>query len=86
MMRQSHLSKCFLTALNISAVVSTFITFALAGGRSETAAAMSVTVWPALRAARARQKPIRPELAFEMKRTGSMYSRVAPAVMRIRIL
>jgi hypothetical protein len=44
---------------------------------------ISVTLAPAFRAAVANANPIAPLESFEMKRTGSIYSRVGPAVMRI---
>ena len=43
-----------------------------------------VTSAPRARAASANAKPIRPEERFEIKRTGSIGSRVAPAVINIR--
>lgn len=53
MIRQSHLPKCSLTTSNISAALSTRTSLAASGGRRAVGAVISVTLWPALRAARA---------------------------------
>jgi hypothetical protein len=48
------------------------------------APAITVTAAPRRLAASARANPMRPDERLEMKRTGSIASRVAPVVIRIR--
>ena len=71
-----------MTAWNISAAVTTSCRVTPAGVGSATGPATNVTRWPAAAAARAMANPIFPDERLEMNRTGSMASRVGPAVMR----
>ena len=66
------------------AAVSTSMRRTPAGAGSATLAAISVTSAPRLAAAAARAIPIRPLERLPMKRTGSIGSRVPPAVTRTR--
>ncbi len=68
----------------ISAAVSTSRRSTPAGVARCTGPAMSVTSAPASRAASATAKPILPELRLLMNRTGSIGSRVGPAVTSTR--
>ena len=68
------------TAASMSRAETTSTRVTPLGVLSATGPAMSVTSWPARRAARATAKPIRPVEGLERKRTGSRYSRVGPAV------
>ena len=54
------------------------------GGATVIAPLITRTRAPRLRAASASAKPILPDERFEMKRTGSIGSRVAPVVIRMR--
>ena len=72
------------TAAANSAVVSTSIRSTPAGAGSETFAATSVTCAPRARARSATARPIRPLERLPMKRTGSIGSRVPPAVTSTR--
>ncbi len=78
--RQSKFSDS--TAVSISRAETTSIRRTPCGVLSATGPATSVTSCPAARAARATAKPMRPVDGFERKRTGSMNSRVGPAVTR----
>ena len=66
----------------MSAALSTSMRRTPAGVVSATGPATSTTSAPAARAAAATAKPILPELRLLMNRTGSMRSRVGPAVMQ----
>ena len=75
--------KCSSTAARISWAVSTWMTSTWSG-RKHVGPVMKTT-GPRLRAlaSMARWKPVLPEERLEMKRTGSMGSRVGPEVMMI---
>ncbi len=73
-----------MTASCISAAESARTRRTPAGGSAVVEPATTVTSAPRARAASASAKPILPEERFEMKRTGSISSRVAPVVMRTR--
>jgi hypothetical protein len=68
----------------MSAALSTSMRVTPAGVGRLTGPATSTTLAPASRAACATAKPILPELRLLMKRTGSMRSRVGPALTSTR--
>ena len=78
-------SMFFMTAFNMSAALSTSMRFTPGGVAMLTGPQTMVTSAPASRAAAATAKPIFPELRLLMKRTGSMRSRVGPAVSNTRL-
>ena len=78
-------SMFFITAFNMSAALSTSMRFTPGGVAMDTGPHTTVTSAPASRAAAATAKPIFPELRLLMKRTGSMRSRVGPAVSNTRL-
>ena len=69
----------------MSAALSTSMRFTPGGVAMLTGPQTMVTSAPASRAAAATAKPIFPELRLLMKRTGSMRSRVGPAVSSTRL-
>ncbi len=72
------------TAASMSAALSTSTRRTPAGVAKATGPQIITTSAPASRAACATAKPILPELRLLMKRTGSMGSRVGPAVISTR--
>src|SRR5258708_15159915 len=75
---------CRATARCISSAAPTLMMRTPDGGLTLVMPATHVTLAPRSCAAEASANPIRPEERFEMKRTGSIGSRVAPAVIRRR--
>jgi hypothetical protein len=72
------------TAFNISSADNALTTRTPAGGSTVVTPLTTVTAAPRFNAASASAKPILPDDLFEINRTGSISSRVAPTVMRNR--
>ena len=83
-MKTSACSTRFITAASISSAVVTRITSKGTGPGSPTGPRTTVTVAPRAWAACATARPIFPVEGFEMNRTGSIASRVGPAVISTR--
>ena len=84
-MKMSTPSRLASVARSMSAALSTSTRRTPGGVAQVQGPAISVTSAPASRAAAASAKPIFPELRLLMKRTGSMRSRVGPAVSSTRL-